>query len=464
MSFRLSLSNWADRKPGQTLEFMADPDPDALAETLVAFANSDGGTVVLGVNEAGQLQGEITAEDAEDVLRLALMQGRPIVRTEWQQNQVEGGTVVVIHVPRSSELHSLADGRVLVRSGSQNRPLGGDQIVHLAATRSSGDFETEPVHEATLADLDKSLIDEYRANRAERQRRPVVGDDVSMLINAGALTEDHTPTVMGVLLFGRSPQDFLPQSKLIFVRFAGTEMRGPGGLPGYSRREEIVGPLPRLIEDAWQVIWEEMRVAAVVKGLVREEKAEYPPFAVREALVNAVCHRDYRLAGRRIEVRMFDDRMEVISPGGLPGYITVDNIVEEHFSRNPRLVNGLFQWGFIEELGLGIDRMIEDMVNAGHPAPEFRDTPYSFTVTLRNNRVRRPVAAWESNMNERQLQALAFIQEWGRITNRDYRMLCPDVSAETLRLDLADLVERGLLIKVGAKKGTYYILKNAPQT
>jgi ATP-dependent DNA helicase RecG len=283
-----------------------------------------------------------------------------------------------------------------------------------------------------------------------------------MLINIGALTEEKVPTVTGLLLFGHEPQTFLPQTSLIVVRFAGTEPRGPGGLPGYSRREEIIGPLPRLIEEAWQVIWEEMRVAAVVKGLVREEKSEYPSFAVREALVNAVCHRDYQLTGRRIEVRMFDDRMEVISPGGLPGYITVDNIVEEHFSRNPRLVHGLFQWGFIEELGLGVDRMIEDMVNAGHPPPEFRDAPYAFTVILKNTRVRRAIPAWESNMNERQLQALSHIQEKGRITNRAYRELCPDVSAETLRLDLVDLVERGILLKVGAKRGTYYILKASP--
>jgi len=88
---------------------------------------------------------------------------------------------------------------------------------------------------------------------------------------------------------------------------------------------------------------------------------------VREALINAVAHRDYRLSGRRIEVRMFDDRLEVYSPGGLAGYITIDNIVEEHFSRNPRLVHGLFQWGYIEELGLGVDKMIDDMLAAGHP-------------------------------------------------------------------------------------------------
>jgi ATP-dependent DNA helicase RecG len=283
-----------------------------------------------------------------------------------------------------------------------------------------------------------------------------------LLTSIGALTEEGTPTVAGILLFGRDPQSFLPHSGLIVVRFTGTELRGPGGLPGYSRREEILGPLPRLIEAGWQVVWEEMRVAAVVKGLVREEKSEYPPVAVREALVNAVCHRDYQLTGRGIEVRMFDDRLELISPGGLPGYITVDNLVDEHFSRNPRLVQGLFQWGFIEELGLGVDRMIEDMVNGGHPPPEFRDTHYSFTVTLKNIRVRPAIPSWELNMNERQLKALSFIQEHERITNRDYRNLCPNVSAETLRLDLADLVDRGLLLKIGAKKGTYYILKKAP--
>ena len=194
-------------------------------------------------------------------------------------------------------------------------------------------------------------------------------------------------------------------------------------------------------------------------SLKREEQPEYPSFAVREALVNAVSHRDYRLTGRRVEIRMFEDRLEVISPGGLPGYITVDNIVEEHFSRNPRLVAGLFQWGYIEELGLGIDRMIEEMLQFGHPSPEFNATPYSFGVVLHNRRERRPVASWDRNMNERQMRALAQVQEFGRITNGDYRQICPNVSPETLRLDLVDLVNKGLLLKVGDKRGTYYILK-----
>jgi ATP-dependent DNA helicase RecG len=139
--------------------------------------------------------------------------------------------------------------------------------------------------------------------------------------------------------------------------------------------------------------------------------------------------------------------------------MTLDNLVEEHFSRNPRLVNGLYYWGYIEELGLGIDQMIEDMVQAGHPPPEFRATPHLFTVVLYNQRERAATPKWTRNMNERQARALQYVRENGSITNREYHQLAPDVSQETLRLDLSDLVERGILLKIGSKKGTHYILK-----
>ncbi len=456
----MSAHNLSWRGPGLQLAYLPTPDPDLLAETLVAFANSDGGMALIGVTPDGRVAEDLLSEEVEGALRQALAACRPPVHTEWEQMETPGGFAVAIRVPRSSELHALADGRVLVRSGTENRPLSGDAIRQLAATKSSGEFEAEPVSGATRADLDDEIISEYIVQREERQRRPITVDREMLLRQIAAVTADGQPTVSGVLLFGREPQVFLPQSGIVFVKFLGKEPRGPGGLPGYGRREEILGPLPRAIERAWHVIMEEMRVEAVVRGLKREERTEYPPFAVREALINAVCHRDYRLAGRRIEIRMFEDRLEVQSPGGLPGYITLDNIVEEHFSRNPRIVNGLFQWGFIEELGLGIDRMIEAMVQAGHPQPTFRDTPHSFTVILRNVVERASVQPqWEASMNERQLRALQYIQAQGRITNREYRELCPHVSAETLRLDLADLVDRGVLLKVGDKRGTYYILK-----
>lgn len=445
--------------PGQLVDYADEANPTALAETLVAFANADGGTLFLGITPQGEIRGVLGEEVIEGALRQAELLCRPPVQARWHPEQTEGRVVMIVSVPRSPELHSMEDGRVLIRAGAENRLLGGEAIRQLAATKSSGDFEIEQIAGATRRDLDDEIIAEYLEKRTERQRRPITAPVDEVLREAGVLADSGQPTVAGLLLFGRNPQAFLPQCGLVFVRFLGTEPRGPGGLPGYRRRETVEGPLPRLVEAAWDIIWEEMRVEAVVRDLVREERPEYPPFAVREALVNAICHRDYRLTGRRIEVRMFDDRLEVFSPGGLPGYITLDNLVDEHFSRNPRLVTGLFQWGFIEELGLGIDRMIEAMLEAGQPAPNFKATPYSFMVTLNNVRERPTIPAWQHNMNERQMRALAHIQAEGRITNREYRELCPDVSSETLRLDLADLVDKGVLLKVGAKRGTYYIIK-----
>ena len=382
--------------PGQLLEYLPDADGNRLAETMVAFANGDGGSVLIGVDEAGKPTGRVYAEDAEGALRAAELRCHPPVQVSWQVQDAGGAQVVAITVPRSTELHSLSDGRVLVRVGAANKPLGGEAIRQLAATKSSADYEAEPVPGATRADLDDAVIAEYLVEREKRGRKHLGSPDellvdIGAMMPAGMLQRGARPTTSGILLFGRNPQVYFPHSGLVFVKFLGTEPRGEGGLPGYGRREEIGGPLARIIERAWQVTLEEMTKGAVVKGLEREEKTEYPPFAVREALVNAVCHRDYRLRGRRIEIRMFSDRMEVISPGGLPGFITVDNLVEEHFSRNPRIVAGLFQWGYIEELGLGIDRMIEEMTQAGHPpAPVQGAAPFVHRHPVQRARAASP--------------------------------------------------------------------------
>jgi ATP-dependent DNA helicase RecG len=470
------------RAAGHLLAWLAEAEVQALAETLVSLANSDGGVIVIGFDEQGRATAALSAEDIEGLLRRAVQQTSPPVGAVLEPTGKNVGPRLLVRVPRGVDLHSLTDGRVLVRVGRQNRALTGEEIRTLAMSRQTGDFEMESVAGAALSDFDDALVAEYVARREARTRRqtgivePTAQNSAALLREIGALDMQGRPTVAGLLLFCRNPQAFLPQSSVVFVKFPGVEPRGEQGRVGYGRREEIGGPLARVIQRTWQVVFEEMRVGAIVKGLEREEVLEYPEFAVREALVNAVCHRDYRLRGRRIEVRKYADRLEILSPGGLAGYMTLDNIIEEHFSRNPRIVQGLFQWGYIEELGLGIDRMIEDMVAAGHPAPRFHATAYSFSVTLSNARERRSVpqttlypvpqptvsaqpAARSVYLNERQTLAVAYMREHGRITSRDYQALCPDVSAETLRTDLSALVEQGVLLRVGEKRGTYYILK-----
>ncbi len=518
---------------GPRLAFLEGADAKQIAETLVSFANTEGGMIVVGLQSDGTpASKKIEGKDIDEALQLADdLYNPPVVIEKWEEipldsidadattaskdaetqsatkdkgdedevdkekekktsaskskndkkddtsttktkasektstqatKAVDAGKPYIayaIRVPRSTELHALSDGRVLIRSGKVNRPLGGQEILRLASAKNTGDFESDVIPGATKDDFSRKMIDEYLEKRAERTKRPYNGKIDDLLLEIGAITPDGNPTVCGILLFSEYPQQWLPQSGVVFAKFVGTTPRGESGLAGYSRREELTGPVSRLIESTWNLVWSEMAVSAVVKGLEREETFEYPQFAVREALVNAICHRDYRLRGRRIEVRMFSDRLEVISPGGLPGFITVENIKDEHFSRNPRVVSGLFQWGYIEELGLGIDRMMEVMEQAGHSPPKFDARPYSFAVTLHNERKKPKPPEWTRNTNHRQARALQYIRESGSITNREYRTLIQGVSAETLRLDLADMVEKGILIKVGSKKGTYYILK-----
>lgn len=447
-----------NRNPGQQLAFLPEADPEALAENLVALANASGGLIVVGVDKNGNVVEPVWEEEIEVALREAASLCRPPVEGEWQQLDNEKHGLIGLRVSRSPDLHSLYDGRVLIRSGDENRTLSGDEIRQLANSKTVGDFEEGVVPGAKRDDLDPAIIEEYLEKREQRgSARP---DSVAnLLFEIGATDRDGNPTVAGMLLFGKRPQAFLPQSGIVFVKFPGTEPTSDTEEAVYGRRDELAGPLARMVERAWNIVWEEMKVGAAVNGLEREELTEYPRFAVREALINAVAHRDYRIRGRRVEIRMYSNRMEIISPGSLPGYITLDNLVEEHFSRNPRIVNGLYQWGYIEELGLGIDRMIEEMVQAGHPPPDFRATSHTFTVAL--EKATRRVSAKPSarNMNERQTQALTYVREYGSITNREYQRLCPDVTPETLRLDLKDLVDRDILLKIGSKKGTHYILK-----
>ena len=231
---RTHVTNLLARGPNQTTAFLSDPEVETLAETLVAFANADGGTILVGITPEGEVRGDVLGEDVEAVLSRSLGLCRPPVATEWGQEDLPQGTVVHINVSRSPELHSLADGRVLIRHGPENRPLGGDAIRQLAATKSSGDFEAEPVGGATRSDLDDDIIEEYLEKRSERGRRPVSGTVDDHLIGIGALAPDGTPTVSGLLLFGKRPQEFVSQSGIVFVRFMGTEPRGKDGLAGYG--------------------------------------------------------------------------------------------------------------------------------------------------------------------------------------------------------------------------------------
>jgi ATP-dependent DNA helicase RecG len=197
-----------------------------------------------------------------------------------------------------------------------------------------------------------------------------------------------------------------------------------------------------------------------MEGFVRHDVPEYPEFAYREALVNAVGHRDYALEGSSVQVRLFADRLEIQSPGGLGGNLTVDNIVYEQYTRNPHLMRLLEDYGYVERRGLGVDRMIGSMAEAGLEPPTFDNRGSSFWVTLKSGPPAPPLPDLAHlGLNDRQLQAVQYLYAHGRITNREYQKEF-EVSERTALYDLQGLVEAGLALPVSSGRGRYYIRRD----
>lgn len=435
-----------------------------LAQTLAAFANGDGGIVVLGIDpKTGAAKG-IRSFDAavEKALSAGLRCDPPLIIPRPERIGLEGKDGLLIEVPAGLPHAYCVRGQYPARSGKKNVPLGPRQLRQLLRERGEGNFEVQPAPEMTLDDLDDTLIQRYAAQflgePAPTKRQAML----DVLCRRGCLLRDGSelkPTVSGCLLFGQEPQLLFPSAEILLARYSGKQMADE------FLRETVRGPLPEQLRRAEGFVVANMRKGARIDGLQRADRAEYPIPAVREAIVNAVAHRDYGIRGDEIRVLMFSDRIEVYSPGRLPGHVTLDNLVDERFSRNEVITQVLADLGYVERLGYGIDRMIRLMKEYGLPAPRFAETSNGFRVTLRG-----PGDKWVTDdldrtkwrrldLNERQEGALEFLHKNSRITNREYRDLFSDVSEETIRRDLADLVEKGVLLKMGDKKGTYYIAK-----
>ena len=279
----MSLTRLTRTGVGQTIEFVPTPNPDFLAEILVAFANADGGTIVAGAFANGSLNQEVMVEDIESALFNAQSRCRPPVRRRMAgignrtRDCLFYSSYLAAPICTAWKMR-----RVLIRSGRVNRPLGGEEIRQLASGKGSGEFETEPVAGATQDDIDPQVIDEYMQKRRERLPHAIADTEDHILKEIGALALDGTPTVAGLLLFGRKPQTFIPKSGLLFVRFLGQAGQHGSSTPSaqYGRREEITGALPLVIRDAWNILWQELNPKDTVNnGLVREQTADYPPGA-----------------------------------------------------------------------------------------------------------------------------------------------------------------------------------------
>jgi ATP-dependent DNA helicase RecG len=448
--------------PGERLAFApAATNPTKLAETLIALANAHGGHLLVGITAAGKVAGVASADETRAAVQAAgLLSAPPLILPLPQIVDLGGKAVCVVEVPPGMPHVYSLDGRYLTRMADghgRNRLLTTGELTGLLLERGETSFDARAVPDATLDDLDPVQVNAYW----EALDQPA-GDLQKLLLARGCLAQTVdglTPSHAGILLFGRQPQRFLHHAEIILVRYAGPTMGDE------FVRHDASGALPDQIRQAEAFLNANMRRGMRIKGFTREETTEYPLPVVREAVVNAVAHRDYAIRGEGIRVLIFSDRLEVYSPGRLPGHVTLANLMTERFSRNEVIVQVLSDLGFVERLGYGIDRMVAAMTEAGLPPPVFEETAAGFRVTLRGRGEelvsKEPAAQRWSNrrLNPRQEKAVAYLSERGAITNREFRDLCPELSDETIRRELAEMVDQGLIMKVGDRKATYYILK-----
>lgn len=444
--------------------FPEDVSAQALAETLAALANSEGGQVLVGISpRAGRVQGLSDSEAVLDVVfQAALLADPPLILPLPVVEDVEGRDVVRVVVPAGLPHIFTVGGRYLGRDGRHTAPMAPGLLRRKLVERGVVQFEARIPPGATLADLDEALVDGY-AQRIQRSRDE---DPHRLLLRRGCLAMDGQsllPTLAGLLLFGKEPQRWAPNALVLAARFSGP------AISDAFLKQEIAGPLPQQLNQAEAFFRENIRSVVHLNGLTRDDRPEYPLEAVRELLVNAVAHRDYSIQGDSIHLHIFSNRLEVHSPGTLPGPVNLRNLLEARFSRNPTIVQVLSDFGYIERLGYGLDRVVRVMREARLQPPAFQEVGGTFRVALSNLSlpeetvpvIAAPVEIYRMlGLNARQETAIAYMADHGRISNSDYQELCPEVHAETLRRDLADLVKKHVLLKIGSKRGTYYIFKS----
>lgn len=446
--------------------YPADVPLERLAATLVGMANTDGGIVLIGISpRSGHIQGVSDSSLAVDrVFQAAMLASPPLVLPLPQVLRDGSARVLEVLIPAGlPHLYSLG-GRYLWREGFRNNPMPAEQLRRKLMERGLLQFEERLPQGASLDDLDPLQVEVYAhayQSALRLEESELAADPLEILVQRGCLRQDDgalRPTYAALLLFGRNPQRWLPSATILAVRFPGT------AFGDQYIKQDIRGSLPQQLQQAETFLRHNLQSVVRISGLVHQEMPEYPFEAVRELLVNAVAHRDYNQQGDTIHLNIFADRLEVTSPGGLPGPVNLQNLLEARFSRNAVLVQILSDQGFVERLGYGLDRVVRLMQQNDLRPPKFEESAGGFRVTLYNaaqgeSGLQDLAKYRDLDLNPRQELAVGYLGSHRRLASSDFQALCPEVHPETLRRDLADLVARGVLIKVGDKKATYYILK-----
>jgi ATP-dependent DNA helicase RecG len=414
----------------------------------------------------------------EDISDLASLQMEPALRLEFTVEMLDGKAVMAVEVPgippESRPCYYKPAGLQkgsYIRVGNTNRLMTDYEIFGYVSARAQPTFDEELIPNAKLEDLNQERLSEYiKLLKRTRSQASYLSFPFEKILTQLRIAVEKDgalrPTLAGLLMFGNFPQSFEPQLVITFLQYYGTTEteKAPGGERFLDNRK-FEGTIPEILENSVNYVLASIRKSSLITGLFRKDIPEYPEEAVREAIVNAVAHRDYSpfVRGSYIQVRLFVDRLEIQSPGGLYGNVTEETLEEEHSTRNRVLMRLMEDLHLVENRGSGINAMIEVMRRANLEPPRFQDKRSSFWVIFKNHTLMSPEAiSWLNQLaglplNDNQRIALVYLRDNQQLTNKEYQRL-NRVDSVTANRELRGLVQIGLVKQYGTRRWAYYTL------
>ena len=440
-----------------TIEFKENFDQEAV-ETAAAFANTDGGTILVGVSDRRETRGiTIGKETLRNWSNQILQATEPRVVLEIEPVDIEEKSVVLIHIAESSIKPVAVRGRCYKRVGNSNRVMSAQEIVQMHLNATGQTWDQRLAANAGSGDIDPKKVQWYLTQREEVRNvaKPQDMDATELLRNIKGGNGEGTPTHAGILFFGNYPQRFFQNAQLRVVRFKGISVTHP-----VINRLDCSGTLWEMVDAAEEFIRKNIRLLSfrTSKSFQRDDKFEYPLKALREAIINALIHRNYQKHSD-VRVFIFDTRVEVINPGTFPEGVSPDAPVHEPV--NPTLSQFMYDIGFIERYGSGIKMMKRLSKEWGNKAPRYEfhplETKIIFDSPIQENTFIE-IDDISEQLNERQRNAFSYVQRHGQIATKEYVEI-NSVSRQTAYAELADLTKKGLFTAIGKGRGTRYVRK-----
>jgi len=420
---------------------------DRVLRDLSAFANTEGGSVIIGVSKDGEIKGiNLSNEELEKITERIV--GTLGIHPDIEIEEVKRKKILKISVEKSRIPISF-DGRYYERVGNTTREMKPERLAQFLLKGTNWDSLIN--EEAKFNEIDKETVKMFIKMAKSKGRMNVFDEEVDMevLFEHLKLSSGGKLTNGAIILFGKDPQKYFLNAILRVIRLK-DQSNSIGD-------RFISGNLFNQVFEGETAIKNFLNVRYDIKGLVREEIWDYPLPAIREALINALIHRDYFKWNVQTQVKIFNDYIWFYNIGGLPQGITLEDLKRPHSSvpRNPFIVHIFYLAGLIEEMGSGINRMINNMKSAQLPEPEFKEEMGGFSVRFYKD-IYTEENLRKMDLNERQIKAVLYIKERGKITNREYQEI-NNCSRNTASSDLRDLIRKGVLKESGKRgAGAYY--------